>query len=188
MNINNIKWVICFGSDLNSPSKFSTWHLIKKFHDEGKKILWINPVPFRNLRIKNQRKASFIKKITNKIITHIHLIRKIKKGFYNFSPLYVPNVEDDSVRNFNKKLIKIQFKLLLRIFRINQYLIWIAGSLTGNAILIEEKSIIVYQAADFISDFRDASEGLRNFLRTEEKKYLLKQILSLQHQKGWKKN
>jgi len=164
------EWVICFGFDIYAPSVQSTKHYALGMLNDGKKVLWINPLPFRNVSLKNVSRTTFVKKLQNKFRTHSKIIKVFQKGLYVHSPLYFPAVQGEQWCKLNNKLIELQISLLKKLLGIKRHFLWSAGSFTVLPILeLEEHEFFIYQAADLISDFRGASSEMKKRLTIMEK-------------------
>ena len=154
-------WIICFGSKLSSPSVYTEKQLIKRFYKDGLKILWINPIPQKNISIKRiTSDKSIIKKIALRLKTQINVFSKVKKDFYQVNPLFLPNVE--KYFEFNIKLLKLQVVLFKYILRVKNFSI-ISSGLTDIKTIFPKRDFIFFIqiAGDLYSDLRDLDQILR---------------------------
>lgn len=163
------EWVLCFGGDIMSPSVVSTNHYALSLLKDGKKVLWVNPLPFRVPSLRSSGRTTVLHKIRNKLRTHSRPFRKVRDGFYVLSPVYIPFVETRIVQDLNALLLRLQLAVAKRVLGVRRYFLWVAGSMTALPIIKRGgQEFVVYQAADVVSDFRGASPRLQQVLTAGE--------------------
>jgi glycosyltransferase involved in cell wall biosynthesis len=136
-----------------------------QFIKNEKKVLWINTLPVRNLSIKRVGKSTFWKKLKNKFVTHIKILRFPLRGVAVFSPLYIPNVENERIIKINNCLVKYQINILKAFFNIKDYIIWTSGEPNADYVAnYSNSTMLIYQAGDFLPDLRDITNTLREKL------------------------
>jgi len=164
------KWVICNGPDWYRASVTSTKQLIRKFRENGYHVLWINPIAFKSPFVNSTTRSSALSKIRNKLATHFRWLRLDSKGFWVLVPLYLPSFSDraDAI---NRQLVRFQVRLccMLLGIRISDAILWISGSFTAEGLLDWPFHRKIYQAADLISGFRNASPELKEKLEARER-------------------
>lgn len=164
------KWAICSGPDWYRPSVTSTKQIVRQFQRDGYHVLWVNPIAFKSPFVNSSNKSSARKKIKNKILTHLRWFRRDGRGFWVLVPLYLPAFGTQS-EAFNRRLVALQVGVccLLLGIRMKSSILWISGSFTAEGLLPRPFKRKVYQAADLISGFRDASPELTQRLRERER-------------------
>lgn len=169
-------WIICTGPDWYRPSVTSTRQIILKFKNDDYNILWVNPVAFKSPAVNSDSRKSIKKKITNKLLTHLKIYKKVEKGLYVFVPLYIP-IFNNHWEKINNKLIYYQLKGISRILNINwsKTILWISGNFTLSPLLKYSFRNKIYQAADLISEYRTDDTTLLTTLRKKET-YLSKNV------------
>ena len=161
----SIHWIICFGPDWTSASIYSTHQIMLQFIKNGIKILWINPLPARNLSVRKMGRLTVLKKIKRKFITHMRILRFPQKDIIVFSPFYIPNVENERIIKINRQLIKYQINMLKAFYKIKDYIIWTSGESDADYIAdCSNSTILIYQAGDFLPDLRGITKILREKL------------------------
>lgn len=162
-------WIICTGPDWFRPSVTSTRQIILHFHKDGYKILWVNPIAFKSPSVNSVNRNSLIKKILDKLQTHLKFFKRVDKSFYILIPFYVP-IFNSFWDDVNTKLIRIQVIIVSRLLNItwNDTILWISGSFTLSPLLKYNFKVKVYQASDLISDYRTNDTGLLKILREKE--------------------
>lgn len=169
-------WIICTGPDWYRPSVTSTRQIILKFKNDDYNILWVNPVAFKSPAVNSDSKKSMKKKITNKLLTHLKIYKKVENGLYVFVPLYIP-IFNNKWEKINNKLIYYQLIGISRILNIkwSKTILWISGNFTLSPLLKYSFRNKIYQAADLISEFRTEDTYLLANLRKKET-YLSKNV------------
>ena len=164
------KWIICSGPDWYRPSVTSTKQLVRQFEQDGYRVLWVNPIAFKSPFVNSSSRSSAWRKIINKLRTHLNGFRRVRPGFWVLVPFYIPSFSFSADR-MNRVLIAAQVRLcsLLLGMRIRKTVLWISGSFTAEAILPWSFFRKVYQAADLLSGFRDASPALKQKLEARER-------------------
>lgn len=163
------RWVICSGPDWYRPSVTSTKQYIQQFRKNGYAVLWINPIAFKSPFVNSASRSSALNKIRNKLATHLRWLRREGKGLWVLVPFYLPSFSERADR-INRRLVALQVRiccLLMRI-RVRRAILWISGSFTAEGLLDWPFHRKVYQAADLISGFRNASPALREKLEARE--------------------
>ena len=163
------KWIICNGPDWFRPSVTSTRQIIYQFRENGYNVLWVNPIAFKSPAVNSDTRKSLLKKVANKLKTHLKLFKKVEKGFYVLVPFYIPAFSPfwDKV---NASLIRTQLSLVSSLlgFKMKDAILWISGSFTLSPLLKRKFRTKVYQAADLISDFRTDNTSLLADLKRKE--------------------
>lgn len=172
------RWLICAGPDWHRPSVTSTKQLANRFHADGYRVLWVNPVAFKSPFVNSANRASAWKKIGNKLRTHLRFLTRPRPGFWVWVPVYFPGFSPRA-EQINRWLIRMQFGLLRAVLGVNlrNSILWMSGGFTGLAFSGLPFRGRVYQAADLISEFRGASSDLK--LRLEEKERELCRVAQL---------
>lgn len=165
-----VKWIICSGPDWYRPSVTSTKQLVQQFKKNGYGVLWINPIAFKSPFVNSSTKSSALTKIKNKLRTHLRWLRRDSQNFWVLVPFYLPLFSPGADR-LNRYLVGIQVRLcsVLLDIKVRNAFLWISGSFTGQGLLGWPFQKKVYQAADLISDFRDASPSLKYRLEAQER-------------------
>ena len=164
------KWIICCGPDWYRPSVSSTEQLIKRFHEDGYRVLWINPIAFRSPFLTSSNKKSAWKKIRDKLRTHWRIIRRVRFAYWVWVPFYLP-LFTPLFNALNKIMFNVQFVLIRAIFNIHigESILWSAPSSTSTYLQLQKFRIVVYEAHDLMSDFRTDSDALKQKLRIIER-------------------
>jgi glycosyltransferase involved in cell wall biosynthesis len=164
------KWIICSGSDWYNPSMSSTKQIGLQFKQDGYRVLWINPVAFKSPFVNSANYRSVWIKIKNKIRIHLCWFRRNSADDWVLVPLYFP-VFWKSAEPLNRILVSLQVRIccFLLGIRISRSILWIAGSFTAEPLLEWPFFQKVYEAADLISGFRNASPELKRRLQMREK-------------------
>ncbi len=168
--IDNIKWIVFFGYDWSVPSIYGAGHIIHKFHELGKNVLWINPIPHRNLSVNRAGSSTaFFNRIKAKLLTQLKIFRRPYKSFFVLSPIYIPNVENEKISQFNLKLLKIQTNIIFRFLNVKNYLLCFTKANNVNRIVNKEKSKgAIFIAGDLYHDLRGISEEQKNNIYKRE--------------------
>ncbi len=163
------QWVICTGPDWFRPSITSTRQIIFQFVNEGKRVLWVNPVAFKSPAVNSDNKKSMKKKIFNKLKTHLKIFRKTSKNIFILVPFYIP-IFNPFFDKLNAKLVTQQVKFASLLLNINwgNSILWISGNFTLSPLLKYRFKKKIYQAADLISDYRTNDHELLKSLREKE--------------------
>lgn len=163
------KWIICTGPDWFRPSVTSTRQIIFRFIKDGYNVLWVNPVAFKSPAVNSDNRKSMKKKILNKLRTHLKVFKKVGKGTYILTPLYIP-VFKPSFEKLNEELIKLQVRTVSLILGISwkESILWISGNFTLSPLLNYRFKRKIYQAADLISEFRTTDKDLLTRLKQKE--------------------
>ncbi len=169
------KWIICNGPDWYRASVTSTKQFARQFGNNGYHVLWINPIAFKSPFVNSANRSSALTKIKNKLATHLQFLRRENKGFWVLVPFYLPGFSGRFDR-INRRLVNLQVRLccLLLGIRVPQTVLWISGSFTAEGLLDWPFHRKIYQAADLISGFRNASPELKQKLETRERHLCLK--------------
>ena len=164
------KWVICSGPDWYRPSITSTKQLIRQFRINKYSVLWINPIAFKSPFVNSTTRSSALNKIKNKLRTHLRFISRDSKNFWVLTPFYLPSFGALADRS-NNWFVRFQVRLccLLLGIPVKESFLWISGSFTAESLLDWPFHKKIYQAADLISEFRNASPELRSKLEWREK-------------------
>jgi len=164
------KWIICVGPDWYRPSVTSTKQFVRQFKKNGYNVLWVNPIAFKSPFVNSTTKSSAWRKIKNKIRTHLRGFQRIESGFWVLVPFYFPSFNSKS-EIFNRKIVVCQVRLCSLFLGISwkNSILWTSGSFTAEGLLAKSFFRKVYQAADLISEFRDASPELRLNLQNRER-------------------
>jgi len=173
------KWIICFGSKWDSASVYTEKHLVKRFYKDGYRILWIDPIPNRNLNIKRTgSKKYLLKKFFHLIFKQFKFFYRVNKNFFVLKPFFLPNVE--KFRHFNLKVLKSQVHLLLFIFRIKDYIVISARNEDVPFIFSGANDFIFIQiSGDLYSDLRGISNKLKAEIIEREKRVFRRSNLIL---------
>jgi glycosyltransferase involved in cell wall biosynthesis len=164
------EWVICFGSKWYGPSVYTEKQLINRFYKDGLKILWVNPIPIKNISISGiSTNRSVFKKIFLRLKSHIIIFSKVKKDFYLINPFFIPNVENEKVRYYNNKILNLQIKIFLNIFMVDSFII-ISSALTDINHIFPKRNFKYFLqfSGDLYSDFRNLSKIQKQYLATLE--------------------
>ncbi len=164
------KWIVASGPDWYLPTVSSTEQLMRQFNNDGYGVLWINPIAFKSPFVNSSSRSSVLRKIKNKIRTHLRWLRREAQGFWVLVPLYIPSFSARADR-LNRWLIKVQIKFCCILLSINvrNSILWASGSFTAESILGWPFFRKVYESADLISGFRGASPALKQKLEQREK-------------------
>jgi glycosyltransferase involved in cell wall biosynthesis len=163
------KWVVCSGNDWYRPSYSSTRQIMDEFYNDGYNILWVNPIPFKSGLVNSVNKKSLIKKIRNKLLTHLNIFKVYSRGFFVFVPFYIP-VFKPWAEKLNERLINMQMSFVKSLLGIkdSNAILWISGSFTLFNELEKKYHKKVCEAADLISAFRTNNIPLKEKLRVKE--------------------
>jgi len=163
------KWILCNGPDWFRPSITSTRQIIYQFRQHGYNVLWVNPIAFKSPGVNSENKKSILKKVVNKLETHLKFFTKVENGFYVLVPFYIP-VFNPFWDNVNASFIKFQIRIVRGFlgFKTKDAILWISGSFTLSPLLKKPFLTKVYQAADLISEFRTKNTLLLEELRKKE--------------------
>ena len=164
------KWIICSGPDWYRPSVTSTKQLVNQFRNNGYGVLWINPIAFKSPFINSSSRPSAFRKIKDKLSTHSRWLRRDCHKFWVLVPLYLPSFGSNA-DGLNRWLVNIQVRLCCIFLGINcnKSILWISGSFTVESLLGWQFFRKIYQAADLISGYRNASQVLRKKLEKRER-------------------
>jgi len=163
------KWIIVSGPDWYRPSVSSTEQMVRQFKKNGYSVLWINPIAFKSPFINSSNRSSVFVKIKDKLWTHLHWLRRNSQKLWVLVPLYLP-LFSNSADRLNRWIVGIQIKLCCIMFniKIRESVFWISGSFTAETLLDWPFYRKVYEAADLISGFRNASQELKKKLEIRE--------------------
>jgi len=163
------KWIISSGPDRYRPSVSSTEQWMRQFRNDGYSNLWINPIAFKSPFVNSTSRSSALRKIKDKIRTHLRWLR-LEGGMWILVPLYVPSFNERADR-VNRRLVELQVRICCMILgiRVSDSPLWVSGSFTAEGLLDWPFRKKVYEAADLISGFRDASPELRVRLQARER-------------------
>ena len=107
--------ILCFAYPWSEDRLYGGGNLILKFYEDGSNILWINPIPNKNLTLNRAgyNKSVFLKRIFRKIQQQLKPFTQIKKNFFVISPFYIPSVENKTIQIINSIFLTFQIKFLL---------------------------------------------------------------------------
>lgn len=164
------KWIICNGPDWYHPSITSTKQIMRLFKENGYYVLWINPIAFKSPFVNSANHRSAMERITSKFWTHLRWLRRDAGKQWILVPVYVPSFHKWT-EPMNRWLVGFQVLLICRVLdiRITETILWVSGSFTVEALLDWPFWRKVYQAADLISAFRNASPTLKEKLEARER-------------------
>lgn len=164
------KWLICSGPDWYRASVTSTKQFARQFRNSGYHVLWINPIAFKSPFVNSTTRSSALSKIRNKLATHLRLLRREANDFWILVPFYLPSFGERGDR-WNRGLVNLQVRIacMLLGIRIPEAILWISGSFTAESLLDWRFHRKIYQAADLISGFRNASPALKQKLEVRER-------------------
>lgn len=170
--MNDRNWIVCFGSKYESPSVYTEKQLIKRFYQDGFKIFWVNPIPHKNLQIRNVSKdKSIFKKIFFRLLNQLKYFTKIDRNFLKLNPFFFPDVENTS--EINDKLLSIQIMFFIKVLNIKNYSI-ISSGLTDITTIFPKKNYKYYIqiSGDLYSDLRDLKESIKkNIIEKENRTF-----------------
>lgn len=166
-------WLICFGYAWSEKRVYGSGNITLQFYNNGKKILWINPIPNRGLKINgfSKDKKTFFKRIWEKLIQQFFLFKIRSKNFYIVSPIYIPLVENKLVYEINKLLVYIQVRMIGFFLKIQEPLVCTMGT-NDNLYLIKKIGYTCWFhiAGDLYHDLRGAPPKIKQFLYVLESK------------------
>lgn len=164
------KWIVCNGPNWYSSSITSTKQLMRIFRENGYRVLWINPIAFKSPFVNSATRRSAMERIRLKFLTHLRWLRRDDGKQWILVPVYVPSFQR-WVERLNRWLVSVQVWMICRFLgiRIKETILWISGSFTAEAFLDWPFRRKIYQAADLISAFRNASPVLKEKLEARER-------------------
>jgi glycosyltransferase involved in cell wall biosynthesis len=129
----------------------------------------MNPVAFRSPFSGTAPAKSAWKKVADKAKTHLRFLRREKRDFWIWVPVYLPSFGRQGER-LNRLLVGTQLQLLKIFFRIrlNRTVVWYAPGGSAIHLLRLNSRLKVYEAHDLLSDFRTESVELKTSLRQKE--------------------
>lgn len=163
------KWIICNGPNWYGSSITSTKQLMRLFRENGYHVLWINPIAFKSPFVNSANRKTALERIKLKFLTHLRWFRLGAERLWVLVPFYLPSFQEWTER-LNRWLVSVQVRLICWILgiRIKQTILWVSGSFTVEALLDWPFRRKVYQAADQISVFRNATPVLKKKLEARE--------------------
>jgi glycosyltransferase involved in cell wall biosynthesis len=167
----NNNWIICFGSNWYSSSVYTEKHLIKYLYKDGYSILWVNPIPIKNLNVKTSgSKMVFYKRILNRLKYQSKLFNKIDGNFWVLSPLFIPYPESSFFLAINNYLMKCQIKALKLLLKIKNEII-ISSGITDVPVIFNKKeiSLFIQLFGDLYSDSRDINDSTKRIIMNRER-------------------
>jgi glycosyltransferase involved in cell wall biosynthesis len=165
---NKKTWILCFGTKWYSSAEYTEKHLIRRFHRDQYGILWIDPIPNRNLTQERAgSRLEFRKKILKRINYQLRVIVKQDKSFFVFRPFFLPTVETQ--QHFNLVLLKWQLFILITILRIKRFAVF-SSRLENIPALFPRKTYVkfIQISGDLYSDLRGISTSFKNALVAKE--------------------
>jgi len=138
--------IVTFGpSDFWANNPSCCTHIMQKL-SAGNRIIYVNPISSDLLAVRS-RKGIFVR-VVRKLKSILKFVRKVDKGFYVLSPVFVPiqgNVFFDKVNNF---LLKSQLGTLMLFVGIKRPLLWIENVRAADFITSFKWKLVVYHVSD----------------------------------------
>lgn len=139
-----MKDLIIFGEDWGGHP--STAQFIAKRLLDKCRILWVDSLGYR---VPNFGKKD-IRRMVTKIFKHIHGLNNPEKNLFVFTPLVIPLQHISIIRSFNKLLLLIYLKIILKKIGFKNYTLIIAGPFAESMVgMLGEKKSIYYCADDY---------------------------------------
>ncbi|MFA5865319.1 MAG: glycosyltransferase [Phycisphaerae bacterium] len=116
------KWVVCFApGDYHQFTPSCTTYIMHAFWEAGYKILWINPMP---VGIPTLRNHGGWQRIFRRLRSYSRPFRRVRSGFYTFSPVAWPARGGGRGNGWNESIISFQIKCIEKLIRVYNPLIW----------------------------------------------------------------
>lgn len=168
--MNHKSWIICFGSKWANPSVYTEKHLVKFLFRKGYRILWVDPIPNRNISVtRSGSKKSLLKTVSRRLVHQFHVFSKISQSFYVFRPFFFPNVVKSESKNL--RFLKLQIALIKKFLQIKNFIV-ISSSITDVPAVFpnNEYNKFIQISGDLYSDLREISEAQRANIKAKEKR------------------
>ncbi|MEH6591219.1 MAG: hypothetical protein V7746_13255, partial [Halioglobus sp.] len=98
------------GDDWWQSNPHSRHHITNQFYRNGYKVLWINPM---GLRFPSLKKSGFGKKIYNKLLSLLKMVKEDKEDFYIFTPFFLPVFSLGLAEKINATIMYLQLRVVL---------------------------------------------------------------------------
>ncbi len=148
--------ILFFSSDdWDSGLKTSKYHLSTRLARENR-VLFINSLSLRTPTI-SKRDA---RKILVKLAGYLKGVRKVRENLYIYTPLLIPFQRMGWIRRFNEQFLRLQFKYLLRRYRMPEPVIWTFLPNTLDLIRHLPRGLLVYYSVDDMSAFQGVPSDL----------------------------
>ncbi len=144
--------IICFaGEDWWYHNPHSNFHIMKSFAKENR-VLFVNSI---GVSAPNMNDKYVWKRIGNKIKSLARYLKKVEKNIYVLSPIALPLIKghEKIVQRFNKFLILLQMKVILKIIRFEKPILWVcAPSFADVALALKKRAkCLIYYCVDNIT-------------------------------------
>ncbi len=141
------KNIICFGSENWEYPGFQ--QTIMRKLSTSNKILFINPLGSRKIKLHKSQIKIYIRKIkqtfAKKYIPSTNCLV--------CSPLIIPLVYNNVINRLNRHIVKYQLKKLIKKSNFNSYILWVGTPTAAFLLDLFDPEMLIYHAVDRYSEF-----------------------------------
>lgn len=158
------KWIVCLGEFQSDSTVYTMTHIVRRFHQNNHHVLWVNAIPNRG--IFSGGKSSYSKKALKRYMTKIKValtpLKKKEKGFYIFTPFFLPWLENKKIIRFNDFIIKLQLRSVFAILGIRNFILS-SSSMMNTPYFFKNRKFKSYfhYVGDLYSDYRNATAFIK---------------------------
>jgi len=128
------------------------YSLINQFLKNNNRVFWINSF---GMRMPSFKKKGNIKKFYNKAKSYLKLIRKVRDGFWVYSPIAAPLFGSKKLKKVNDYFLLLQIKFVVKVFNVKNPILFVTSPMFPHVINNIDKDIVIYYYSDKYTSYRE---------------------------------